>query len=278
MKRPINRRAAAGGARVRHRPESARLDPIALEAIERFTRVLAHCGGAPRDLAAAFEAACHRIPPAAAVGAEGATPEMSDASHVLTIWYSDPQYTNPDGVPSAVPLRGTAPSLEALVRSVDPKLKVEVVLRYLLRVRALRREGRRYAPRSRSLALRGTGGPTNFRNLRGLTAMLRTLEHNGRPKRLARGWFEVFAENPRFPAEARAAFDTRLDRLGMEFLQAIDADMHRRELARKPSEATVRIGVGVYRFEDEVGDEAAIGARNTDRPAQRTTQKRRRSK
>jgi hypothetical protein len=108
--------------------------------------------------------------------------------------------------------------------------------------------------------------------------MLRTLEHNGRPKRLARGWFEVFAENPRFPAEARAAFDSRLDRRGMEFLQAIDDDMHRRELARKPGEATVRIGVGVYRFEDEVGDEAAIGARNTYRPAPRRTQRRRRSK
>jgi len=50
--------------------------------------------------------------------------------------------------------------------------------------------------------------------LRGLTAMLRTLEHNGRPTRLVHSWFERFAENPRFPASARAGFDARLDRLG----------------------------------------------------------------
>ena len=253
------------------------LNPIALEAIERFARVLAHCGASPPELAAAFEAACHRIPTAIAAVGKNATPELSDASHVLTVWYSDPQYTDHHGSPKPLPMRGAAPSLEALVHRIDPKLRVEDVLLYLLKVRALRRDGRRFVPRSRSLALRGTGGPTNFRNLRGLTAMLRTLEHNGRPKRLARGWFEVFAENPRFPASARAAFDARLDRLGMEFLQAIDADMHRRELARKPGEATVRIGVGVYRFEDETDDQSLVPTTNSGRATRGRNQRRRRS-
>jgi hypothetical protein len=34
------------------------------------------------------------------------------------------------------------------------------------------------------------------------------------------------------------------------FLVQIDADMHRREGARKQGERTVRMGVGVYQYED----------------------------
>ena len=276
MKRPIKQRSGSGLAG-RGRAQSLGLDPIACEAIERFARVLAHCGGSPEDLVTAFTAACRRIPAEFSTRASATSGEMTDASHVLTIWYSDPQYLDQQGMPRPLPMQGVAPSLEALIERVSPRLAVDEVLHYLLKVRALRRIGRRYAPRSRSLALRGTGGPTNFRNLRGLTAMLRTLEHNGRPRRLARGWFEVFAENPAFPARARAAFDARLDRLGMDFLQAIDSDMHRRELTRKPGEPTVRIGVGVYRFEDEDLDERGPDEKDPPRRKRERTRNRRRS-
>jgi hypothetical protein len=35
-----------------------------------------------------------------------------------------------------------------------------------------------------------------------------------------------------------------------KLLYQLDADMHRREQARKSGERTMRIGVGVYRFEE----------------------------
>lgn len=278
MRRPVNRSRASNSTREPSAPARPALNPIVLEAIERFARVLAHCGSRPRELLIAFEAACQRIPAAViASGRKRPTPELSDASHVLTLWYSDPQYTDHHGVPRSLPVRGDAPSLEALVHRIDPQLRVDVVLGYLLRVQALQREGRRFIPRSRSVALRGTGGPTNFRNLRGLTAMLRTLEHNGRPSRLVRSWFERFAENPRFPVSARAGFDARLERLGMEFLHALDGDMHRRELARKPGETTVRIGVGVYRFEDEIDDQCWTTPKTIESSAKGKPRRRRRS-
>jgi hypothetical protein len=48
----------------------------------------------------------------------------------------------------------------------------------------------------------------------------------------------------------RAAFDKRLRVWADKLLYQLDADMHRREQARKSGERTIRIGVGVYRFEE----------------------------
>jgi hypothetical protein len=167
------------------------------------------------------------------------------------MWSFDPLYLDRDGAPIHLPAAGPAPSLQALTHRVDRSLNAEEVLRYLLRIRAVRRVGSRYVPRTGAVSLRGAGGPDRFRNLRALVFMLRTLEHNLRPKSEVRSWFEYFAENPHFPRRARAAFDRRLDRAGMHFLHAMDSDMHRRELTRRGREPTVRIGVGVYRFEEE---------------------------
>jgi hypothetical protein len=106
--------------------------------------------------------------------------------------------------------------------------------------------------------------------------MLRTLEHNTLPKHAARSWFEYIAENPGFPVRSLAAFDERLDRLGMKFLHAIDADMHRRERSRREGEPTVRIGVGVYRFED-AGEPGSIRSTLRGRAPGRSKRKERRS-
>jgi Family of unknown function (DUF6502) len=233
-----------------HSRHSSTLDPRALEAVERFVRVLARCGCAPDDIGREVAKACRQIPKSWAPKAMAALREIDDASHVLTLWFSDPAYLDRRGAPLPLPLRGAGGSLETLALRVDPKLDVREVLRYLVRRAALRRVGTRYVPKDRVLSLRGAGGPDNFRHLRGLLGMLRTLEHNGQPKRRVAGWYEVFAENPRFPVSGRAGFDKRLRVLGNKLLYQIDADMHRRERTRKKGERTVRIGVGVYRFEE----------------------------
>ena len=240
------------GARNAHRaarPRGVPLDATALEAVDRFVRVLARCGCDSTDIVGAVSDACRRLPRQREGG--GKTPrELSNASHVLTVWFSDALYLDGAGKPILLPVRGAAPSLEALVRRADPTLNVDDVVRYLRRAHVLERKGSRYFPKRRVLSLRGARGPELFRNLRSLVGLLRTLEHNMKPKRSTRSWFEYWAENPAFPSHARAAFDQRLDDLGMRFLHAIDADMHRRERERKPGERTVRMGVGVYRFED----------------------------
>jgi hypothetical protein len=229
---------------------SSTLDSRALEAVERFVRVLARYGCTPDDIGREAVKACRQIPKSWAPKAMAALREMDDASHVLTLWFSDPAYLDRRGVPLPLPMRGAGGSLETLAFRVDPTLEVREVVGYLLRSGALRRVGSQYLPRGRVLSVRGAGGPDNVHTLRGLLGMLRTVEHNVQPKRRVAGWYEVFAHNPRFPVGGRAGFDKRLRVLGNKMLYQIDADMLRRERARKKGERTVRIGVGVYRFEE----------------------------
>ena len=100
--------------------------------------------------------------------------------------------------------------------------------------------------------MRGVRGPNEYRNLRGLLAMLRTLEHNGRPRRQAPSWFEFSAENPRIPKRACAKYDEFVSIRAMRFLCDADAELRRLELTAKPGEPTVRLGTGVYRYEEDL--------------------------
>ena len=244
--------------RTKRKPVAARpdvmtgtpLDGTALEAVDRFVRVLGRCGCTAPDILAAFTDACARLPQPKVSARGSAQGEISDAPHILTLWFSDASYLDRKGAPIAVPLKGPAPSLQALIARVDRTLAIEEAAKYLLRTRAIARQGKRYVPRRRALSLRGARGAVVFRNLRSLVGLLRTLENNLQPKKRTRGWFEYSAENHAFPVRARAAFDGRLDDLAMKFLQTLDADMLRRERERRPRDRTVRIGVGVYRYED----------------------------
>jgi hypothetical protein len=233
------------------RGHSSSIDSRALEAVGRFVRILARAGCTPEDIAREVGRACRQVPKSWAHKAMAALRELDDASHVLTLWFSDPAYLDPKGNPQPLPLRGAGGSLESLAHRVDRKLEVRAVLRYLSRGVTMHRIGRRYVPRDRVFSLRGAMRADRFHQVRNLLGMLRTLEHNGQLKRQAPGWFEFCAGNRNFPVSARQAFDERLRRLGTRFLYQIDADMHRRERARQASERTVRLGVGVYRFEDE---------------------------
>ncbi len=152
-------------------------------------------------------------------------------------------------------------SLASLVQHVDPTLDPKQVLKSLIRADAVRRIGSRYAPRSRAVAFRGTGAPLHARNLRALLGLLRTLEHNIGPKDRVPSWFEYVAENPRFPVSAREPFDARLREDAMTFLRNQDSRMLNHERKAKPGEPTVRMGVGVFRFEEEVLPDSGVTPR-----------------
>jgi len=203
--------------------------------------------------------------------AQAAPREVDDAAQVLTVWFSDPAYLDGAGMPRALPLRGSQRSLETLVLSTDRKLDAAEVLAYLLKGRALRRLGSRYVPRGRVVSLRGVRGPNEFRNLRGLLAMLQTLEHNSRPRRKAPSWFEFSAENPRIPKRASGKFDEFVSVRAMRLLYDVDAELRRLELTCKPGEPTVRLGTGVYRFEENLSakESPAIGRRQKTQRARR---------
>ena len=70
---------------------------------------------------------------------------------------------------------------------------------------------------------------------------------NRRPGQLAR--LEATAINPLSPTAALDAFKKRLTRKGNEFLADVDTEMRRAEERASASEPRVRVGVGLFLFE-----------------------------
>jgi len=241
------------------------LDARMVEAIDLFVQLLAQCGCPSEALLDEVRRACDRVPLRWVSQGRRAPREVIDATHALTAWFSDPTYLDRAGMPRPLPLHGAEQSLEALVLSVNHKLDVGEVLAFLTKGGALRRVGSRYVPRGRVLSLRGVRGPNEFRNLRGLLAMLRTFEHNSRPRRQAPSWFEFCAENPRIPKRACARYDKFVKVRATRFLYDVDAELRRLELTVKPGEPTVRLGTGVYRYEEDCPEEANLRERKAHR-------------
>ena len=248
------------------------LDAAEQEAIQLFARALARCGASPPAMAREFARVCAGIPRSLTITGKGAQRSLLDASHVLTLWFSDPRYLGADGKPRLLPLTGSGPSITSLTQRVDPALDVRAVLKCLLKTRALRKRGNRYAPGARAVSFRGTGAPTYLRNFERLLSLLRILEHNTRPARRVRGAFEFTAENPHFPRSARAGFGARARHAGMAYLHEMDSAMLSCERDRKPGEPTGRMGVGVYLFDE--GNEPAY-SKEADRAAPMNRRKRR---
>lgn len=215
----------------------------------RFVRLLASCGTPPDGIAREVTVACRQVPQSWK-RVKNTLPYLHNAAHILTLWYSDPKFLGSDGAPRPLPLQGRAESIEALVHRVDSRLRAPEVVRFLLHGKALRRVGHRYVPRERGVMLRGTDLADSLRRLRGLLGLLRGFEHNQRSKRHVPTWFEAFADNPRFPVRAIPALDRKVRVRANKLLVQFDGDMHREERLRDPTEPTVRVAVGVYRFEE----------------------------
>lgn len=232
----------------------AQLDRPARDAVRRFVRLLARSGCSSAAIEAEVVSVCGKIP-RSWENRRNRDPR-GDAAHVMTVWFSDPAFADVYGAPRALSLRGPDPSIESLIRRVDPKLDVQQVLRLLLSGKALRRVGARYVPRRRALIFPGADNMTL--TLGGLYGLLETLEHNrwhGRRQGLR---LQVYSFNPRVPVSAVGGFEKRLRPLAERLLVHADAGMHQSELARRKGERTVRMGLGVYQFV-----EAPVAARSS---------------
>jgi hypothetical protein len=240
--------ARIGNRRARSHPSL--LSEPARQALGHVVRILARCGSRPQDIVSGVQDECEHIPPHWGTEARRAPRVISDAAHVLTVWFGEAEYLDADGRPRALPFEGASTSVAALVRSVDRKLDPREVLNYLVRSGAVRRESSRYVPRKRFLRLRGTQG--YFFTLRTLNNMLGTIQHNLHHKRTEPALFEYSVENPRFPVSKLQQLDEYVKALGGETLPRVDLHLRQRETMRRKGEPTVRVGLGFYVWRDPV--------------------------
>ena len=213
-----------------------------------MARVLTLTGHSPGRLASQFSAICRRLKEPKHPRGAFSLHFVWDLPHVMARWHSDPQYLDSRGAPLALPLKGPGPSVTSLIERVLPHADTEAVVEALRRVDGIRRMGGRYRPTGRQLALQHQRVIGWLHALTMLLGLLRTVEHNiAHPEGAT--LLERAAINPRFPVRYLPEMHQRFKDRATTFLWQTDGEMRKRERPSDSSDA-VRLGVGIFAFED----------------------------
>ena len=239
---------ARAPARVRRRAHGEGTS-YSREFLERLARILVHAGHSPRELAREFREICGRLKEPSSRWDAAQLTYLGDLPHIIALWHSMIPILDSRGAPIPLALRARGPSLSALIARVLPGEDPAAVADSLTKLQGVRRRGARYVPRARYFTY-----PTASARIHGFTAllgMLRTVEHNVAGGRKSTPILERTALNPSFPVSELPAFHRRLNAAAEEILWTLDGDMRRREAAHRGG-PRVRLGVGIYAFEEPV--------------------------
>ena len=238
------------------------------EFLEPLARILNACGCAPQELKRDFAAVCRKLKKPTR-RFEPWTPEyLEHLSHVIARWHADEQYVDGEGRPNALPLEGPGPSLKELILKVLPHEDPAQAVKSLIELQGVRRQGTRYLPTDKYLALNRRPRAVWAHGLTAVLGVLKTVEHNvSAPpgKRL----LERVAVNPRFPIEELPRLHRSVKNEVPDFLWKFDRKMGRKE-AHGKSQRFTRVGIGFYVFEDPQVTGVARGKR---RPKGRGTRR-----
>lgn len=218
------------------------------EILTLMARVLTLTGHSPRALARQFHSICRSLKEPKHPWDPSSGLIFSSAAHVMAHWHADPQYLDSRGAPLALPLNGPGPSVTSLIERVLPHCDPQAVIEALRQVNGIRGRGGRYRPTSRQLAYQHQRVIAWLHGLTMLLGLLRTVEHNiAHPD--GQTLLERAATNPRFPVRYLPQMHQRFKDRATTFLWQTDGEMRKRERPSGP-ERTVRLGLGVFAFED----------------------------
>jgi len=236
------------------------------EFLQRTAHILVQSGHSPRKLLQEFRAICGVLKEPKGVWNPTQLAHLADIPHVIAYWHADPDFVDEKGRPAPLPLSSHERSLTALIARALPHERPLEVVHSLIRVRGIRRRGRFYLPNGRQLVFqKQQRASARIHGLSSLLGILRTIDHNvSRSPQFA--LLERTAVNPHFPVRDLARFHTRLKQRATEFLWGADGAMRDRE-ADSRSGPTIRLGVGVFAFEDPpLTDRAVVQKRKPNGP------------
>ena len=244
-----------------------------------MARVLALTGHSPKALVRQFQSICQRLKEPKRPWDPSRSLKFNwDLPHVMAHWHADPQYVDSRGAPLALPLKGFGPSLTSLIERVLPQADPQAVIEALRQVKAIRRQGKRYRPSGRQLALQHQRVIGRLHGLTLLLGLLRTVEHNiAHPD--GKTLLERAAIHPRFPVRYLPEMHQRFKDRAATFLWQTDGEMRKRERPSEQAE-TVRLGVGIFAFEDPLTSgqtrraSTGAGSRPPRRPVSRKVRRR----
>jgi hypothetical protein len=172
------------------------------------------------------------------------------AALVLDTWHRDRRYMSVRGTPKPVPLRGPAPSVEALIRLQRVKERVSDVAQNLRAVHLIVPcRGGLYKPAS-DVAVISARDPLILQHAtRALSTLLETVGQNvnGTQKLPL---IERFAEVPDLPRKHIRAFRTFTQAQGRTFLRTVNdwLESRRARSRKRRSYETVRAGIHTYAY------------------------------
>lgn len=259
MKRASLRRAP--------RPTGAGIE-YSREFLQRIAHTLVDAGHSPRKLVREFREICSALPePARTWNPVELNHYAVLLSRVLTCWHDDPQFLDEKGEPIALPVRSRGPCLVSLIARALPDEEPTAVIHSLVRARGIRRRGSLYLPADRQLLYQPQGG--RIHGLVSVLAHLRTLEHNVSQADSNTRLVERTTINPRFPVRALPMFHRWLKGFATKFLWDAEGNMRRRESERLPG-PTIRLGVGVFAFEDPMTTGRSSGSKPLQEKVRKT--------
>lgn len=188
-----------------------------------------------------------------------ATEEYNRAARVITSWIRDPDFGDGKGHPFPLRMDDRHASFGELVRRYSGDMPVRAMLDELLRVGAVKqmKDGRicllthGYVPQkgiSAKMHVLGTD----------TADLISTIDHNTHQSPFKpRFQRKVMYDN--VPTEAAQEFRTLAAAQGQELLEALDRWLSRRDRDVNPSAkgtGRVRIGLGVYQFEERLDKES----------------------
>jgi hypothetical protein len=229
------------------------------EFLEHLARILVDAGHSPKKMAREFREICQRLPEPARNWDPAELNYLADLPHVIACWQDDPQFLDGKGDPLPLPVRSKGPCLVSLIARALPNEEPSAVIESLRRARGIRRRRGLYLPTGRQLLYRPQSA--RIHGLMSLLGMLRTIEHNVSTGGSTGRIIERTAVNPRFPVRALPMFHGWLKGFASKFLWGADGNMRKREWEslRGP---TLRLGVGVFAFEDPVTTGRAAGRKS----------------
>jgi hypothetical protein len=261
------KRAPRTGAR---RP-SGRGIGYSWEFLEHLARILVDAGHSPRKLAREFREICQALSEPVRTWDPAELNYLADLPHVIACWQDDPQFLDGKGDPLPLPVKSKGPCLVTLIARALPNEAPAAVIESLIRARGIRRRRGSYLPTGRQLLYRPHSARVH--GLMSLLGMLRTIEHNVSSRGSAARLIERTAVNPRFPVQALPMLHQWLEGSASKFLWDADGNMRRREWDSLPGE-TLRVGVGVFAFEDPVTTGTNVSGKPVGPKARRRPRKR----
>jgi hypothetical protein len=174
---------------------------------------------------------------------------MLRISEALKAWYTKPEYLDPRGAPTPLPLSG-ARSVESLIARFVPELAARDTVRWLIREGALRRRSTGHlVPVRRVIRFIRPNAMTLDRIPFLLQGLLSTVSHNTEAKIKGRDTrFEQMLTLDRFRASALRRFNREVQKLAALLLNQLESWAAPYLEPEDSRRETARVGVDVFTY------------------------------